>query len=67
MPEYKPARFRRMLAWFLDLGICLMLPARLVTVLPLSANVQILAAAVAMLIVIPITVLITRSAGRNEK
>ena len=45
MPEYKPARFRRMLAWFLDLGICLMLPARLVTVLPLSANVQIFAAA----------------------
>ena len=45
MPEYKPARFRRMLAWFLDLGICLMLPARLVTELPLSANVQIFAAA----------------------
>ena len=48
MPEYKPARFRRMLAWFLDLGICLMLPGRLVTVLPLSANVQIFAAAFAI-------------------
>lgn len=48
MPEYKPARFRRMLAWFLDLGICLTLPGRLVTVLPLSANVQIFAAAFAI-------------------
>lgn len=48
MPEFKPARFRRMLAWFLDMGICLMLPARLVTVLPLSANVQIFAAAFAI-------------------
>ena len=48
MPEYKPARFRRMLAWFLDLGICLMLPGRLVTSLPLSATVQIFAAAFAI-------------------
>ena len=48
MPEYKPARFRRMLAWFLDMGICLMLPGRLVTSLPLSANVQIFAAAFAI-------------------
>ena len=48
MPEFKPARFRRMLAWFLDLGICLMLPGRLVTSLPLSATVQIFAAAFAI-------------------
>ena len=48
MPEFKPARVRRFLAWFFDMGICLMLPARLVTALPLSANVQIFAAAFAI-------------------
>ena len=45
MPEYKPARFRRMLAWFLDMALCTSLPGRLVAILPLSANVQIFATA----------------------
>lgn len=48
MHECKPARFRRFLAWFTDMGICMMLPGRLVVALPWSANAQIFAAAFAI-------------------
>ncbi len=44
MPEYKPARFRRFLAWILDWFVCL-IPTRVVGVLTLPAEVQIFLAA----------------------
>ena len=44
MQEFKPARFRRLLAWIIDMAICTGLPGNLVIALPLSADVQIFAA-----------------------
>lgn len=38
MQQFKPARFRRLLAWIVDMTLCMGLPGRLAVALPLSGE-----------------------------